>query len=184
MNKTINLLKLLSPKGWGLFEGQTELLNFLTITAYVLYASIFIGFWGGFKAFLFISILGFSLNIVFFILINKFSNIAGGLFFHSSREKDHKAIIKGMYSKANGLKLTGRYEKSVEAYQKILTNYPEELDAYFFMGQTYYPHINNPTKALKEFNTLDRKLKNKKINYKFKEALKQNIKGLKQVMES
>lgn len=108
---------------------------------------------------------------------------SAGFLHRGSREKDHEAIIKGMYSKANGLKLTGQYLEATKVYQDLLAEYPEELDVRFFLAQSYDRHLNEPEKALKEYIALNHKLMEKKIDYKFKGALRQNIKELKQEME-
>lgn len=110
---------------------------------------------------LFIFIGGIALNLASFIVIKMFAGFSGSLYHSGSTDKDHNAIIKGMYNTAEGLKLRGQYSQAEEAYLEILMEYPEEMDARYLLALLYDLKLNKPEDAIKEYRKLKRAIQEK-----------------------
>ena len=159
--------------------------HFAPLIAIMLGASLFIslfvapftGLGGAIILFLGLSVTG--LTVAF--LVNYFqkgtSSLMGGLFLGSKR-KDNKAILKGMYHQANGLKMTGQYALAEKIYRQIIEEYPQEIEAPFHLGSLLWVKMDRSKEALKMFRTLEQKIRLEKLPFQYREALKKNITDL------
>jgi tetratricopeptide (TPR) repeat protein len=172
----------------NIFKELIDYLQFSRMALLTTFASVAIGT-AGFIASgsiiygLFIFTGGIALNLVFFIAIKAFAGFSGSIYHSGSRERDHNAVIKGMYDTAEGLKLRGQYPQAEEAYLEILSEYPKEMDARFLLALLYERNLDKPEQALKEYKRLKQEITEKKIDYKYKDALNENIKQLKDILK-
>ncbi|MBI3583471.1 MAG: hypothetical protein HY096_05905 [Nitrospinae bacterium] len=167
----------------NLFKELIDYLQFARMALWTIFASSFIGIAGFVKTGslmygLFIFLGGIVINLAGFLVIKRISDFSGSLYHSGSREKDHNAVIKGMYDTAEGLKLRGQYSQAEEAYLEILREYPKEMDARYLLALLYELNLYKPEQAVKEYSKLRLEIQEKKISYKYKDALDENIKQL------
>ncbi len=110
-------------------------------------------------------------------LLKGTSGLAGGIFLGSKR-KDDKAILKGMYHQANGLKMAGQLALAEKIYKQIIDEYPQEIEAPFLLANFLWIEMDRSKEALKMFRTLEQKIRLEKLPFKYRDALKQNISNL------
>ncbi|MBI5188680.1 MAG: tetratricopeptide repeat protein [Nitrospirae bacterium] len=166
-----------------LFNELIDYLQFSRMVFWTIFASSFIGIAGFYKTGrfiygLFIFFGGIAINFIGFLFIKMFAGFSGSMYHSGSRERDHDAVIKGMYNTAEGLKLRGQYSQAEEAYLEILSEYPKEMDARYLLALLYERNLDKPEQAIKEYRKLRREIREKKIAYKYKDALDENIKQL------
>lgn len=124
-------------------------------------------------------VIGTILSISFFLYSRKVISGIGSLYHSGSNEKDHRAVLKGMYNLANGQRGAGKFEMAERSFQQILVDYPDELDAMYYLAKLYDLKFDNPEKALGEYRRLKRKIEELKVDYKYEEALNERINELK-----
>ncbi|MDH5638437.1 MAG: hypothetical protein OEZ04_08100, partial [Nitrospinota bacterium] len=107
----------------------------------------------------------------------------GGLYHSGSRQMNHKAITKGMYSLAGGYTRAGQFSMARDKYMEIIETYPEELDARYLLANLMDEHFGLPEEALKLFIGLRRKIREKDIDYKYKVALGERIAELEKYLK-
>jgi len=175
-----------TPKGQSkrlvFFEDRNDVYRFLNPWFRVLFLAMVIGLLYGLKAFYFILGLGTFLTFVFFIYLTLFSSTAGSLYHSGSNKKDDTAVIKGMYNLANGYRGAGEFEKAEKAFKQVLADYPEELDAMYYLAQLYDLKFDNPEKALGEYRRLKRKVNEHNKDYRYKDALEERINELEEYL--
>ncbi len=155
---------------------------------WTIYASSIIGIGGfvltgSFMYGLFIFFGGIAINFIAFLGIKLFAGFSGSMYHSGSSERDHDAVIKGMYNTAEGLKLRGQYSQAEEAYLEILREYPKEMDARYLLALLYERNLDKPEQAIKEYRRLKREIREKRIDYKYKDALNENIKQLEEILK-
>ena len=172
-----------TPKGEskssGFFEDRVDVYHFLNPMVRVFALALPIGLFMGFKAFLYVFGFGTVVSIVFVKGMGKAASAAGSLYHGGSNQKDHIAVIKGMYNLANGQRGSGKFEEAEKSFQQILVDYPEELDAMYYLAKLYDLKFDNPEKALGEYRRLKRKIAELNVDYKYEEALNDRINELK-----
>jgi len=173
-----------TPKGFSkrlaFFEDRSDVYRFLNPIFRVLFVAMVLGLFMGLKVFFYILGLGAALTVLFFIYLKIFAAGTGFLYHGGSSGKDHKAVIKGMYNLANGYRGAGEFEKAENAFHQILVDYPEELDARYYLAQLYDLKFDNPEKALAEYRRLKRKILELNTDYRYEDALEERINELKE----
>ena len=172
-----------TPKGqskrFALFDDRADVYRFLNPIVRVFALAGILGLFLGLKAFLYIMGLGTFISIILFLYTRKAISGAGSLYHGGSNEKDHRAVIKGMYNLANGYRGAGEFKKAENAFYQILVDYPDELDAMYYLAQLYDQKFDNPEKALAQYRKLKRKILELKTDYKYEDALEERISELK-----
>jgi len=131
-----------------------------------------------------LSLVGFpTLAVVGFAATQSVAGAIGGLYHSGSREMNHAAIIKGMYSLAAGYSKTGQFSMARDKYFELINTYPDELDARYLLANLLEQHYGLPEEALAEFIKLSRMIREKGIDYKYKHALENRIKELRLTLE-
>lgn len=101
-----------------------------------------------------------------------------------SDKRDDAGIMRGMYKQADYLRWSNRYDESEKIYRQILKEYPEELEARFFLGDMLWKDLNKGTQALKAFKALENTIREKGLDFQYREVLKENIQALKEQVVS
>lgn len=171
-----------------IFNELIDYLQFSRMVLWTVFASSFIGLagfakTGNFIYGLFIFFGGILVNFIAFLFIKMFAGFSGSLYHSGSTDKDNNAIIKGMYNTAEGLKLRGQYLQAEEAYLEILTEYPKEMDARYLLASLYERNLDKPEQAIKEYRKLKREIQENKVDYRYKDALNENIKELEKLLK-
>ena len=168
-----------TPKGqskrFAFFESKRDFYAFLTPMLGTLVVS---GWFAGASKWYVLGI-GTILSSTIFLYTRKAISGAGSLYHGGSNEKDHRAVIKGMYNLANGYRGAGEFKKAENAFYQILVDYPDELDAMYYLAQLYDQKFDNPEKALAQYRKLKRKILELNTDYKYKDALEERISELK-----
>jgi len=146
--------------------------------------------WVIFPAAVFLPLFGFRMIAIYLIFaiplaiigqfwIAKSGKLSGGLFHPSANGvKDDKAIIAGMYNLARGHLQTSEHLKAEKEYLEILKEYPDEMDAHYYLGTLYGEKFNKPEKALMHFKRLNRKIIDGGVDYQYHDSVREKIKDL------
>ncbi|RME05356.1 MAG: hypothetical protein D6812_03315, partial [Deltaproteobacteria bacterium] len=150
-------------------KDRTNLIHFLTIFAWVVFAAITVG---GFVALgigshsgdpkrgltLFLAILGigFAATLFFHLLIQRSAEGMVGRFYGFRRmrpEEEIENLREDAYDRALWLTREHRYEAAIEEYKKIMREYltTPDLKPYFKIGEIYEEHLNDPGHARKAY---------------------------------
>lgn len=97
--------------------------------------------------------------------------VLGSLYGGNRRNKDHKAILKGMYQQATGLRANDQNVQAEKVYRQILADYPEELDARYLLAELLYVKFDKPKPALRLIKELQKKVKEKDGPYQYSAAM-------------
>ncbi len=127
--------------------------------------------------FLGLSVVGVIVAFILNQLLKGAGNVAGGLFL-GSKKKDDKAILKGMYQQANGLKLSAQYSQAEKIYRQIIDEYPQETEAPFILANLLWIEMDRSKEAMKMLLALEKKIRLEKLPFKYRKALKQKIADL------
>lgn len=144
-----------------------------------LIASLVMGIKAAALLFLGLSVVGVVVALVIHLFMKGSANVAGGLFLGSKR-KDDKAIIRGMYQQANGLKLSANFAQAETVYRQILADYPDQLEAHYLLAQMLWLETDRSKEALKMFQALQKKIQQKNLSFKYKQALKDSIQEIRE----
>ena len=164
---------------FALFDDRVDVYHFLNPMVRVFALAGILGLFLGLKAFLYIMGLGTFISIILFIYRKMFISTVTSLYRGGSNHKDHTAVLKGMYNLANGYRGAGEFKKAENAFHQILVDYPDELDAMYYLAQLYDQKFDNPEKALAQYRKLKRKILELKADYKYEDALEERISELK-----
>ena len=169
----------ITPKGqskrFALFESKRDLYAFLL----PMLATLFVSAWftGATKWYVFG--IGTIISITIFLYSRSAISFAGSLYHGGSNEKDHRAVIKGMYNLANGQRGVGNFKEAEKSFKQILVDYPDELDAMYYLAKLYDLKLDDPRRALAEYRKLEKKILELKVDYKYEDALNDRINELK-----
>lgn len=130
---------------------------------------------------LFIMAFCFSLGIT--VAYNAVAKFVGHGLFLGSNKRDDAGILRGMYRQANGLRISSQPEQSEKIYKQILIEYPDELEARFYLGDLIWKDLKQGKRALRELKALERKIRQEKLDFKYLPALEENIGNLKEELE-
>ncbi|MDH5509442.1 MAG: hypothetical protein OEZ32_03710 [Nitrospinota bacterium] len=170
-----------------LFDDPSDVIRLARIIAIALpiafigaITSILKGMW----MYALISLLGVpALAVAGFAFVQGFAGTMGGLYHSGSRQMNHQAITKSMYSLAGGYTRAGQFAMARDKYMEIIETYPEELDAHYLLANLLDEHFGLPEEALKLFSGLRRKIREKNIDYKYKVALAERITELEKYLK-
>ena len=166
-------------------KDQQDTLNLIRLLVIILgacltislFAAMKIGIGNAILLFLGLSVTGTIIAFTLSHLLKGAGNVAGGLFLGSHR-KDDPAILKGMYRQANGLKLSAKNSEAEKVYRQIIEEYPQETEAPYLLANLLWMEIGRSKEALKMLQALENKIRLEKISFKYRAALKRDIKEL------
>lgn len=161
---------------------------FARMTVWIVFAAtlMFVGVWAGgdfvtaaVSTALFLAVALPLMLIGYEFGVRKAGNAASRLFHGGGTgEKDHSAVKAGMYNLARGYLQTSEHAKAEKEYLAILTEYPNEMDAHYYLGMLYSGKLDKPEKALMHFRKLNRKINNGGSAYQYAEAVREKIREL------
>lgn len=105
-----------------------------------------------------------------------------GLFLSSSHQSEAEKL-KDLYRRAHGYRTANRFEASEKLYIEIMQEFPEELNASFYLGDLLWKEMEQPKKALRKFAELEKRIKQDSLKFEFRSALKRNIKNIKEELK-
>lgn len=196
MKELIKRLNLLEHKNWRigswqLFEDETDFYQFLKPMSFFFFISspflglilYFMGIFAALAALFIVGVAAFPFAYLAQMFVRSAGSAGASILYRRFHTKNHRAIIKGKYKSINGLEGTGKLKEAIAEYKSFITEYPKELNARFCLARLYDEKMDDPERGLIEYKKLARVIKEKKVDYKYKETLEERIKELKEYLK-
>jgi len=122
------------------------------------------------------------ISLAIFFVFRKLASFMGDGPLLSSGNKEAE-ILKDMFKKAHGFRTAKRFDPSEKLYNQIIRNYPDELNAPFYLGDLLWKELGQSKKALRKFTELEKRIQQDSLKFEFRAILKRNIENIKEELK-